>query len=120
MQRTLVEGGTRRSPEGASILSRYITRVRSSFQNLGPPIPEAPELTVPGIVGTQISSETGLQDTRGAGTPGSGESGPSSPAPVLVHRGQDSTQAGDLPQEEDLGTKEGSCCSGSIPSSVAE
>nr|XP_006203454.1 short transient receptor potential channel 2-like isoform X3 [Vicugna pacos] len=108
VQRTLVEGGTRRPPDGASILSRYITRVRNSFQNLGPPIPETPELTVPGIVGTQVSSETGLQDAGGARTPASRESGPSSPAHVLVHREQESEGAGDLPQEEDLGTKEGS------------
>ncbi|XP_028372719.1 putative short transient receptor potential channel 2-like protein isoform X2 [Phyllostomus discolor] len=108
VQRTLAEGGTRRPPEGASILSRYITRVRNSFQNLGPPIPETPELTVPGIVGAQISSETGLQDAGGAGTPDPGEPGPPSPAHVLVHRQQDSEGAGDLPQEEDLGTREGS------------
>ncbi|EPY83488.1 short transient receptor potential channel 2-like protein [Camelus ferus] len=108
VQRTLVEGGTRRPPDGASILSRYITRVRNSFQNLGPPIPETPELTVPGMVGTQVSSETGLQDAGGARTPASRESGPSSPAHVLVHREQESEGAGDLPQEEDLGTKEGS------------
>ncbi|XP_057551588.1 protein XNDC1N isoform X2 [Hippopotamus amphibius kiboko] len=108
VQRTLVEGGQCRPPDGASILSRYITRVRNSFQNLGPPIPETPELTVPGIVETQVSSETWLQDTGGARTPASGESGLSSPAHVLVHREQESEGAGDLPQEEDLGTKEGS------------
>lgn len=50
MRRTLAEGGTPRPPAGASILSRYITRVRNSFQNLGPPIPETPELTVPGTM----------------------------------------------------------------------
>ncbi|XP_041586443.1 putative short transient receptor potential channel 2-like protein isoform X1 [Vulpes lagopus] len=87
VRRTLAEGGTSWPPEGASILSRYITRVRNSFQNLGPPIPETPELTVPGIVET----------------PASGESGPSSPAHVLVHREQESEAAGDLPQKEDLG-----------------
>ncbi|XP_025784595.1 short transient receptor potential channel 2-like [Puma concolor] len=103
VRRTLEEGGTPRPPGGASVLSRYITRVRNSFQNLGPPIPEAPELTVPGLVGTQVSSETGLQDAGGARTPASGESGPSSPAHVLVHREQESEAAGDLPQEEDLG-----------------
>ncbi|XP_047735088.1 protein XNDC1N isoform X3 [Prionailurus viverrinus] len=103
VRRTLEEGGTPRPPGGASVLSRYITRVRNSFQNLGPPIPETPELTVPGLVGTQVSSETGLQDAGGARTPASGESGPSSPAHVLVHREQESEAAGDLPQEEDLG-----------------
>lgn len=92
VRRTLAEGGTSWPPEGASILSRYITRVRNSFQNLGPPIPETPELTEPGIVET----------------PASGESGPSSPAHVLVHREQESEAAGDLPQKEDLGIKEGS------------
>ncbi|XP_027971859.1 short transient receptor potential channel 2-like [Eumetopias jubatus] len=108
VRRTLAEGGTPRTPEGASILSHYITRVHNSFQNLGPPIPETPELTVPGIVGTQVPSETGLQDARGAKTPASGESGPSSPAHVLVHREQESETAGDLPQEKDLGIKAGS------------
>lgn len=103
VRRTLEEGGTPRPPGGASVLSRYITRVHNSFQNLGPPIPETPELTVPGLVGTQVSSETGLQDAGGARTPASGESGPSSPAHVLVHREQESEAAGDLPQEEDLG-----------------
>lgn len=120
MQQTLAEGGMRRPPEGASILGRYITRVRNSFQNLGPPIPETPEPTLPGIVGAQISSETGLQDAGGAGTPGPGESGPSSPAHVLVHRQQDSEGAGDLPPGEDLGTEEGSCPSGRVPPPVAE
>uniref|UniRef100_A0A452STB4 Short transient receptor potential channel 2 n=1 Tax=Ursus americanus TaxID=9643 RepID=A0A452STB4_URSAM len=108
VQRTLAEGGTPRPPEGASILSRYITRVRNSFQTVGPPIPETPELTVSGIVGTQVRSETGLQDAGGARTPASGEPGPSSPAHVLVHREQESEAAGDLPQEEDLGIKRGS------------
>lgn len=108
MQRTLVEGRLRRPPDGASILCRSITRVCNSFQNLGPPIPENPALTVPGIVGTQVSSETGLQDAGRARTPAPGESGPSSPAHVLGHREQESEGAGDVPQEEDLGTKEGS------------
>ncbi|XP_052508774.1 protein XNDC1N [Budorcas taxicolor] len=107
VQRAVVEAGPRRLPGGASILSRYITRVRNSFQNLGPPIPETPELTVPVTVGTQESSETGLPDAGGAQAPASGESGPSSPAHVLVHREQESEGAGDLPQETDLGAKEG-------------
>ncbi|KAJ8798244.1 hypothetical protein J1605_001369 [Eschrichtius robustus] len=55
VQRTLVKGRLRRPPDGASILRRSITRVCNSFQNLGPPIPETPELTVPGIVGTQLT-----------------------------------------------------------------
>lgn len=108
VQRTLAEGGTRRPPGGASILSRYITRVRNSFQNLGPPIPETPELTVPEIEGTQVPSEPGLQDVGGARMPASGESDPSSPARVLVHREQESEAEGDLPWEEDLGVKGGS------------
>lgn len=108
VQRTLVEGRLRRPPDGASILCRSITRVCNSFQNLGPPIPENPALTVPGIVGTQVSSETGLQDAGRARTPAPGESGPSSLAHVLGHREQESEGAGDVPQEEDLGTKEGS------------
>ncbi|DAA21979.1 TPA: short transient receptor potential channel 2 homolog [Bos taurus] len=107
VQRAVVEAGPRRPPGGASVLSRYITRVRNSFQNLGPPIPETPELTVPATVGTQESSETGLPDAGGAQAPASGESGPSSPAHVLVHREQESEGAGDLPQEADLGAKEG-------------
>ena len=98
VQRAVVEAGPRRPPGGASILSRYITRVRNSFQNLGPPIPETPELTVPVTVGTQESSETGLPVAGGAQAPASGESGPSSPAHVLVHREQESEGAGDLPQ----------------------
>uniref|UniRef100_A0A7N5JM65 Transient receptor ion channel domain-containing protein n=1 Tax=Ailuropoda melanoleuca TaxID=9646 RepID=A0A7N5JM65_AILME len=108
VRRILAEGGTPQPPEGASILSRYITRVRNSFQTVGPPIPETPELTVSGIVGTQVPSETGLQDAGGARTPASGEPGPSSPAHALVHREQESEAAGDLPQEEDLGIKRGS------------
>ncbi|XP_053418763.1 protein XNDC1N isoform X2 [Nycticebus coucang] len=108
VRRTLAEGGTPRPPDGASILSRYITRVRNSFQNLSTPIPETPELTVPGIMETQVSSETGLQDTGGARTPASGQSGPSSPAQVLVHREMEAEGDGDLPQEENMGTKGGS------------
>uniref|UniRef100_A0A8C7BPB7 Transient receptor ion channel domain-containing protein n=1 Tax=Neovison vison TaxID=452646 RepID=A0A8C7BPB7_NEOVI len=108
VQRTLAEGGTRRPPGGASLLSRYITQVRNSFQNLGPPIPETPGLTVPGIEGTQVPSEPGLQDVGGARMPASGESDPSSPAHVLVHREQESEAEGDLPWEEDLGVKGGS------------
>uniref|UniRef100_A0A8C0I642 Ion transport domain-containing protein n=1 Tax=Balaenoptera musculus TaxID=9771 RepID=A0A8C0I642_BALMU len=108
VQRTLVKGRLRQPPDGASILCCSITQVCNSFQNLGPPIPETPEVTVPGIVGTQVSSETGLQDAGRARTPVSGESGPSSPAHVLGHREQELEGAGDVPQEEDLGTKEGS------------
>ena len=107
MQRAVVEAGPRQPPGGASILSRYITRVRNSFQNLGPPIPETPELTVPATGGTQGSSERGLLDAGGAQAPASGESAPSSPAHVLVHREQESEGAGDLPQEEDLGAEVG-------------
>ncbi|XP_037378773.1 protein XNDC1N isoform X1 [Talpa occidentalis] len=106
VKRTLAVGGTPRPPGGASILSHYITRVRNSFQNLGPPIPETPELTVPETAGSQESSEIGLQGAGDARTPASGEPGPSSPAPVLVHREQESEGVGDLPQEEDLGSKE--------------
>ncbi|KAM9768167.1 short transient receptor potential channel 2 homolog isoform 2-T2 [Dama dama] len=107
VQRAVVEAGPRRPPGGASILSRYITRVRNSFQNLGPPIPETPELTVPVMVETQGSSERGLPEAGGAQAPASGESAPSSPAHVLVHREQESEGAGDLPQEADLGAEEG-------------
>uniref|UniRef100_G3TLJ8 Transient receptor ion channel domain-containing protein n=1 Tax=Loxodonta africana TaxID=9785 RepID=G3TLJ8_LOXAF len=102
---TLVEGGPPRPPDGASILSRYITRVRNSFQNLGPPISETPELTLPGVVEAQATLETGPQNAGGARTPASGESGPSSPAQVLVHREQEAEGAGDLLHEESLGTK---------------
>uniref|UniRef100_G3QU42 Transient receptor ion channel domain-containing protein n=1 Tax=Gorilla gorilla gorilla TaxID=9595 RepID=G3QU42_GORGO len=98
-------GGTPRPPDGASVLSHYITRVHNGFQNLGPPIPETPELTGPGIVRTQESSGAGLQDTGGVRTLASGESGPCSPAHVLVHREQEAEGAGDLPQGEDLGTE---------------
>lgn len=97
----LVEGGTLQPHCGTSILSHYITRMHNSFQNLGPPIPETPELTVSEVVGTPVSSETGLQDAEG-------ESGSSSPAHVLVHREQESKGAGDLPLAEDLETKVGS------------
>uniref|UniRef100_G1U024 Transient receptor ion channel domain-containing protein n=1 Tax=Oryctolagus cuniculus TaxID=9986 RepID=G1U024_RABIT len=108
VRRALADGGTPRPPDGASILSRYITRVRNSFQNLGPPIPETPELMVPGMVGTQqLSSEMGLQDAGGTRAPAAGEPSPSSPAHVLVHREQEAEGPGDLPQEEDLGAKEG-------------
>uniref|UniRef100_A0A2K5NWI7 Transient receptor ion channel domain-containing protein n=1 Tax=Cercocebus atys TaxID=9531 RepID=A0A2K5NWI7_CERAT len=75
------------------------------FQNLGPPIPETPELTGPGIVGTQESSGTGLPDSGGARTLASGDSGPRSPAHVLVHREQEAEGAADLPQGEDSGTE---------------
>ncbi|KAM9658970.1 LOW QUALITY PROTEIN: protein XNDC1N [Trichechus inunguis] len=102
---TLTEGGTPRPPSGANILSRYITRVHNSFQNLGPPIPETPELTLPGVMEAQVSSDTGPQNAGRARTPASGESGPSSPAQVLVHREQEAGGAGDLLQEEGLETK---------------
>ncbi|XP_075403894.1 short transient receptor potential channel 2-like [Tenrec ecaudatus] len=91
VRQTLTEGWTPRPPDGASSLSRYITRVRNSFQNLGPPIPETPELTVPGVMETQASSEMRPQDP--------GVSGPSSPAHVLVHREQGAEGAEDLSQE---------------------
>ncbi|KAL0629558.1 Short transient receptor potential channel 2 [Plecturocebus cupreus] len=104
VRRTLAEGGTPWPPNGASVLSRYITRVHNSFQNLGPLIPETPELTGPGIVGTQESSGTRLPDTGEVRTLASGESGPSSPAHVLVHRQQETEGVEDLPQGEDSGT----------------
>ncbi|XP_028637346.1 short transient receptor potential channel 2 [Grammomys surdaster] len=107
VQKTLAAGGTPRPPDGASILSRYITRVRNSFQNLGPPTSDTPaELTMPGIVETEVSLEDGLDATGEAGTPASGESSTSSSAHVLVHREQEAEGAGDLPLEEDLETKE--------------
>uniref|UniRef100_A0A8C6FQB7 Transient receptor ion channel domain-containing protein n=1 Tax=Moschus moschiferus TaxID=68415 RepID=A0A8C6FQB7_MOSMO len=106
-QRAVAEAGPRRPPGGASVLSRYITRVRNSFQNLGPPIPEAPELTVPATLGTQGSSETGLLDAGGGRDPATGEPRPCPPAHVLVHREQESEGPGDLPQEADLGAKGG-------------
>uniref|UniRef100_A0A8C3YAI5 Transient receptor ion channel domain-containing protein n=1 Tax=Catagonus wagneri TaxID=51154 RepID=A0A8C3YAI5_9CETA len=108
VQRMLVEGGMRRPPDVATNLSRYITHVHNSFQNLGPPIPETPEPAAPGVVGTPGSSETGLQDAGVAKSPASGECGPASPAHVLVHREQGSEWAGDLPEEQGLGTKAGS------------
>ncbi|KAM8812661.1 LOW QUALITY PROTEIN: short transient receptor potential channel 2-like [Rhynchonycteris naso] len=113
------EGGTPQPPDGASIFGRYITKLHNRFQNLPSPGPiaETSELIVPGTVGTQVASETELEDTRGAGTPAPRESSPSSPAHVLVHRQQESEWAGDLPWGGGyLGTKEGSCCSGRFPS----
>uniref|UniRef100_A0A2K5NWJ3 Ion transport domain-containing protein n=1 Tax=Cercocebus atys TaxID=9531 RepID=A0A2K5NWJ3_CERAT len=92
-------------------LTKTVSRLQSevalhnSFQNLGPPIPETPELTGPGIVGTQESSGTGLPDSGGARTLASGDSGPRSPAHVLVHREQEAEGAADLPQGEDSGTE---------------
>nr|XP_035120273.1 short transient receptor potential channel 2 [Callithrix jacchus] len=106
VRRTLAEGGTPRPPDGASVLSRCITQMRNSFQNLGPPIPETPELTGPRIVGTQESSGTRRQDTGEVRTLASGESGPRSPAHVLVHRQQETEGAEDLPHREDSGTEE--------------
>nr|XP_021507704.1 short transient receptor potential channel 2 [Meriones unguiculatus] len=106
VQKTLAAGGTPRPPDGASILSRYITRVRNSFQNLGPPAPETPaELTMPGIVETEVSVEPGLDAAGEAGTPTPRGSRPSSPAHVLVHREQEAEGAGDLPLEEGLETQ---------------
>lgn len=107
VQRALADGGTRRPPDGASILSRYITRVRNSFQNLGPPIPETPELTMPGMMDIQPSSETGPQDAGSPAVPVALEPGSSSPAHVLVHREQEAEGPGDLPLEEGFGAKEG-------------
>nr|XP_027798639.1 short transient receptor potential channel 2-like [Marmota flaviventris] len=104
VRRNLAAGGMPRPPDGASILSRYITRVRNSFQNLGPPISETPELTMSGTVGIQDSLETGLQTAEEAGAPASRESGLSSPAHVLVHREQEEEGAGDLDPQEALGT----------------
>uniref|UniRef100_A0A2K5JUJ5 Ion transport domain-containing protein n=1 Tax=Colobus angolensis palliatus TaxID=336983 RepID=A0A2K5JUJ5_COLAP len=101
LQSEVACGGTPRPPDSASILSH----LHNSFQNLGPPIPETLELTRPGIVGTQESSGTGLQDSGGVRTLASGESGPRSPAHVLVHREQEAEGAGDLPQGEDSGTE---------------
>lgn len=106
MQKTLAVGGTPRPPDGASILSRYITRVRNSFQNLGPPTSDTPaELTMPGIVETEVSLEDGFDVTGEAGAPAPGEPSSSSSAHVLVHREQEAEGAGDLPLEEDLETK---------------
>ncbi|XP_051048399.1 protein XNDC1N [Phodopus roborovskii] len=106
VQKTLAAGGTPRPPDGASILSRYITRVRNSFQNLGPPTPETPaELTMPGIVETEVSLEAGLDDVGETETPASGEPSHSSPAHVLVHREQEADGAEDLPLDECLETK---------------
>ncbi|KAK7807141.1 hypothetical protein U0070_018132, partial [Myodes glareolus] len=106
VQKTLAAGGAPRPPDGASILSRYITRVRNSFQNLGPPTPETPaELTMPGIVETEVSLGAGLDAIGKGETPASGESSHASPAHVLVHREQEAEGAGDLPLEEGLETK---------------
>lgn len=60
---------------------------------------------MPGIVETEVSLEAGHDATGEAGTPASGESSPSSPAHVLVHREQEAEGAGDLPLEEGLETK---------------
>ncbi|KFO24000.1 Short transient receptor potential channel 2 [Fukomys damarensis] len=105
VRRTVEAGGTPRPPDGASILSRYITRVRNSFQNLGPSISETAELIMPGIVETQDSSETGVQGVGEAGTLASGVDGLSSPTHVLVHKEQEAEGTGDLSPEKDLGTK---------------
>lgn len=106
MQKTLAAGGAPRPPDGASILSSYITRLRSSFQNLGPPTPETPaELTMPGILETEVSLGTGLDAVGEAETPASGESSHAFPVHALVHREQETEGAGDLPLEEGLETK---------------
>lgn len=103
MRRTLVEGGAPQPPAGASVLSRYITRVRNSFQNLAPPIPETPELVMPGMMEAQESQELGQKSVGGAQEPASGEPGPSSPAHVLVHREQEPEGIGELALERDVG-----------------
>ncbi|CAO2582358.1 Short transient receptor potential channel 2 [Lemmus lemmus] len=106
VQKTLAAGGAPRPPDGASILSRYITRVRNSFQNLGPPTAETPaELTMPGIMETEVSLGAALDAIGEVETPASGESSHASPAHVLVHREQEAEGAGDLPLEEGLETK---------------
>ncbi|XP_021098913.1 short transient receptor potential channel 2, partial [Heterocephalus glaber] len=105
VRRTMEAGGTARPPDGASILSRYITRVRNSFQNLGPSISETAELIMPGIVQTQDSSETGVQGAGEAETPASGADGLSSPTHVLVHREQEAEGTRDLSAGKDLGAK---------------
>ncbi|XP_074161032.1 short transient receptor potential channel 2-like isoform X1 [Sminthopsis crassicaudata] len=73
VRKTLAEGGTPRLPDGVSILSRYITRVRNSFQNLGPTIPETSEVREkeeemgergPEELGTQLSEDMGSQEFR--------------------------------------------------------
>uniref|UniRef100_A0A2I3H8G1 Transient receptor ion channel domain-containing protein n=1 Tax=Nomascus leucogenys TaxID=61853 RepID=A0A2I3H8G1_NOMLE len=106
---------TRRKDLGNRLteLTKTISRLQSkvavhnSFQNLGPPIPETPELTGPGIVGTQESSGTGLQDTGGVRTLASGESGPCSPAHVLVHREQEAEGLGTCPRGRIRGLRGG-------------
>ncbi|XP_029391547.1 short transient receptor potential channel 2 [Mus pahari] len=106
VQKNLAAGGAPRPPDGASILSRYITRVRNSFQNLGPPTSDTPaELTMPGIVETEVSLEDGLDAAGDVGAPASGEPSSSSSAHVLVHREQEAEGSGDLPLEEDLESK---------------
>ncbi|XP_051843418.1 protein XNDC1N isoform X3 [Antechinus flavipes] len=73
VRKTLTEGGTPRLPDGVSILSRYITRVRNSFQNLGPTIPETSEVRGekeemgergPEELGIQLSEKMGSQEFR--------------------------------------------------------
>ncbi|XP_069891226.1 protein XNDC1N isoform X2 [Dipodomys merriami] len=108
VQRTLATGGAPRPPDGASILSRYITRVRNSFQNLGPSIPETLELAVPGLVGTQSPLEPGLQAATEAGSPATGECLPASPVHALVHREQEAEGLWDVPSPGDVKTEEGS------------
>ncbi|XP_055972402.1 short transient receptor potential channel 2-like [Sorex fumeus] len=98
VRRSLAEGGAPRPPEGASVLSRYITRVRNSFQNLGPPILETPELAMPEMMGAQESQSAG-----GAEDPAPEELNPSSPAHVLVHWEQEPEGAQELGPEGEAG-----------------
>ncbi|XP_044521905.1 short transient receptor potential channel 2-like [Gracilinanus agilis] len=127
VRKTLADGGPSRLPDGASILSRYITRVRNSFQNLGPTIPETPELRgreeemgliVPELIGTQIPGETGTQESRAPepGTQDTDEQAPQegeragiqafggsykiSSAQVVIHRGFGEKGDVNLPPEE--------------------
>ena len=99
------QGHASRPEEPASSVATS-PKCATASRTWGPPTPDTPEVTVPAMLGTQGSSETGLLDARGAQAP-SGESGPSSPAHVLVHREQESEGAGDLPQETDLGAEVG-------------
>ncbi|NP_001361418.1 short transient receptor potential channel 2 [Ornithorhynchus anatinus] len=40
VRRTVMAGSAPKAPDGSSVLSRYISRVRNSFQTMGPQIPE--------------------------------------------------------------------------------
>lgn len=102
------DSGRRRAAPAARWCQHPHLLYHQSVQQLPEPgarICETPELTVPGIVGTQVSAEMGLQDAGRAETTASRKSGPSSPAHVLVHRKQESEGVGELPQAEDLGSK---------------